>query len=153
MRFILTLSALLAGLGLYARDNANQEKLRQEASEFSLSVVKTYFDEDCDKYWSFVSDSILLMDEEGTFAKEDKKDKLCSSLKRAIRNKDKTFQDYIDTYKVEILTKEELENKIGEELPSLNRLTDFDFFSITCSYNSMLFTQSFSLQTYMYKFI
>ncbi|MFV0346758.1 MAG: hypothetical protein ACK5IQ_11010 [Bacteroidales bacterium] len=128
MKYIIILSALLISFNVFAEDNTKQAKLRQEAREFSLSVVQTYFDEDFNKYWSFVSDTIIILPANKVIPIADMKDALCSSLKRAIRNKDKTFQDYLDSYKVEILTKEELEDMFGKPIPESAMSSDSDFF-------------------------
>jgi len=42
----------------------SQENLKIEAKNYSLSIVKSYFDSDCDNVYSAISDSLLLIGRE-----------------------------------------------------------------------------------------
>jgi len=108
----------------------NLKDLKQEAKAFSLSIIESYFTEDCKKHYNSMSDSILIMDGDGIFSKIGKEDKLCRSVKKAIRDKEKTFQDYIDSYNIEILTPDELTKKFNKSLPDYYKTTDSDLFFI-----------------------
>lgn len=103
-------------------------KLRAEAKEFCFSIVKAYFAEDCEKVLNLISDPVFTMDGDGAISKIGKEDKLCKSVKKAIREEGKTFQDYFDTYKIELLTPNELLKKIKVSLPDYYETTDTDFF-------------------------
>lgn len=101
---------------------------KQAAKVFSLSVIETYFSEDCDKLFGMMNDSILIMDGDGVFAIAGKQDKLCKSMNRAIRDREKTMADYLETYKAEILTRTELEKKYDRKLPDYYKTIASDFF-------------------------
>ncbi len=106
----------------------NLESLRQEAKDFSLKIVKSYFTENCDYIYRSMSDSLLIMDGDGILSKISKKEKLCNSTKAAIRDKQKTFKDYLNSYKIEILTQKALEKKFNKKLPEYYKTINSDFF-------------------------
>ncbi len=91
--------------------------LKQEAKEFSLSIVKAYFSEDCKMVISLMSDSVFTFDGDGVFETKGMEYKLCKGIKKAIRNKEKTYKDYLDSYQIEMLTPKELEEKFKMKLP------------------------------------
>ena len=94
---------------------------KEQAKEFSLQIVKTYFDKDCNTFYSALSDTIYLLDDDGPFEKNsDIKEKLCESITQSVRG-EYTFQDYLDSYNVRILKKIEYEN----EFPTINNLQKF----------------------------
>ncbi len=107
----------------------NTSDLRQEAKDFSLNIIESYFNSDCEKLYDSLSDSILLMDGDGIIAKNDVKEKSCKSVRKAIYNKEKTFQDYLNDYTIEVLTsKEAIESLHGKKLPDYYITTDLDYF-------------------------
>lgn len=108
----------------------NAKNLKQEAKTFSLSIVQAYFSEDCDKVFNSLHDTILVMDGDGVFPKAGKEDKLCKSVKKSVRDKDKTYQDYLDSYDIEILSPKELMEKFDQPLPDYYQTTASDFFFI-----------------------
>lgn len=101
---------------------------KMEAKEFSMFIINTYFEEDCDEFFGYLSDSIMIMDGDGIFATKGHNEKLCSSVKKAIRDKEKTIDNYVQTYKIEMLNREELELKFKAKLPDYYITTDFDYF-------------------------
>ena len=103
-------------------------KLRQEAQDYSLSIVKAYFTEDCDKVYNSISDPVYSMEGDGAISKIGKEDRLCKSVKKAIREEAKTFQDYTEAYKIEALTPQELLEKFNRPLPDYYKTTESDFF-------------------------
>ncbi|MFK7947776.1 MAG: hypothetical protein AB8G11_09305 [Saprospiraceae bacterium] len=107
---------------------AQQNKMA--AKTFSLSIVEAYFSEDCDKVFNVMSDAVLIMDGDGIFKPKEHDDKLCQSIKRAIRDKEKTMENYLETYKIEMLNREELEIKFDAKLPDYYKTVDSDFFFI-----------------------
>lgn len=107
----------------------NSKNLKEEAKAFSLTIVESYFREDCKKFYNSMSDSILIMDGDGIFSKIGKEDKLCRSVKKAIRDKEKTFKDYFEFYNIEILTPDELTKKFNKlSFPEYYKTTESDFF-------------------------
>ncbi|MBJ2176452.1 hypothetical protein JBL43_19535 [Aureibaculum sp. A20] len=131
MKYIIFLSAIVISIGASSINESspqNSTDLKEEAKEFSLSIVKSYFAEDCNKVYEVMSDSLLIMDGDGILSKINIKDKLCSSVKQAIDNKSKTFKDYIKTYQIEILSASELESKFDKKLPEYFKISDSDFF-------------------------
>lgn len=102
--------------------------MRQEAKVFALDIVQAYFEEDCEKVNNAISDVVYTMDGGGAISKIGKEDRLCKSVKKAIRDEEKSFQDYIDAYKIEILTPEELIEKTNRPLPDYYKTTGSDFF-------------------------
>ncbi len=106
----------------------NTTDLRQEARDFSLGVIESYFTEDCEEFYNSLSDSILLMSGDGIIAKNVVKDKCCQSVRRAFYNKEKTFQDYLNDYTIEVLTlREAIERFHGKKLPDYYITTELDF--------------------------
>ena len=108
----------------------NSAVLKQEARDFSLSIIQSYFTKDCNKVYASMNDSLLIMDGDGVFLKIDIKKKLCRSLKKAIRDKNKTFKDYLESYIVEILSQKDLEKKFNITLPTYFKKEDTNFFFI-----------------------
>ncbi len=106
------------------------EDLKQEAKDFSLSIIKSYFDEDCNKVFVSMSDSILLIDSGEILAKIDIENEICQSLRKAIRDKEKSFKDYTEFYNIEILTPIEIYKKFNRTIPEYYKPTDSDFFFI-----------------------
>ena len=99
---------------------------KEQAKEFSLQIVKTYFDKNCDAFYDALSDTVYLLDDDGPFEKNSGiKKKLCESIAKGVRG-EYTFQDYLNSYDVRILEKTEYETefKVGKDLqkfkPTLN---------------------------------
>ncbi len=105
------------------------ETLRKEAKAFTLSVVEIYFTDNCDKLYNLMNDSLLVMDGDGILSKVSIEEKLCKSMKSAVYyKKEKTFQDYLRSYEIEILTRDELVKKFKKDLPEYYTTTNHDFF-------------------------
>lgn len=106
--------------------------LKREAEEFCLKVVDTYVREDCQSYLNLISNQIYSYEDGGIITlDENMKSKICeSSIKNAIKDNSKTLQDYVNTYKIQILTKEELEKKFGIKLPDYYKMNEEDFFFV-----------------------
>ena len=105
----------------------NEISLKEEAKQFSLDFVKLYFQKDCKNY-DLVSKSVIILDGDGIVDKKNLKDKLCKSFNSAIRNKSKTYKDYIKDYTIEIYTLQELIEKSGVKLPNYYISTETDYF-------------------------
>lgn len=130
MKQLFLFSALLFCLSACLLTQSSPEKLNKEARKAAFSFIQTYFDEDCSTFFSTLSDSLLIMDGDGIFAKEGKQEDLCNSMGKAIRDKEKTFQDYVNTYQVELLSRTELEQKFKMELPDYYKTTEKDVFFV-----------------------
>ncbi len=134
MRDYLTLSLiLLFTLGACStskKATLSLKDLKQEAKDFSLSIIKSYFTEDCNMVYTSMGDSILLIDSGEIIAKIGKEDEICRSLKQAVRDKEKSFQDYIEFYNIEILSPKEIYEKFDRTIPEYYKPTESDFFFI-----------------------
>jgi hypothetical protein len=119
---------LLNGCGVFGKAKKEREFLRAEAKNFSLTVVKAYFREDCGFVYNAFSDSVLIMEGAGMFTDLKKNEKICRSIRSAIRDKSKNYQNYLETYQVELLTQKELQKTIPVKLPSYIKMTNKDFF-------------------------
>ncbi len=124
----ITLLITLGACSIPKKVTVNSANLKDAAKDFSLSIIKSYFNEDCYMVYTSVSDSILLLDGDGIIAKKGKEDKICQSLKKAVRDKEKSFQDYLVFYNVEILTPNEIYVRFNRPLPEYYKLTESDFF-------------------------
>lgn len=102
------------------------EDLKKEALEFSLQIVNTYFTQDCSSYGNYLSAEVITMKSVLPLTAE-LKSKACESLQRAVSDKSKTLQDYLSNYKVEMLTRAEVEAKFGMKLPEYYNTTDAEF--------------------------
>ncbi len=127
--YLITIFIFAFGISINAQKTVQSlDSLKQEAKKFSLKIVQAYFKEDCDFVFNTMSDSLLIMDGDGIISKIGKKEKLCKSMKRAIRDKSKKIKDYIDAYNIEILTRATIEKKFNTKLPKYYKTTHSDFF-------------------------
>jgi len=114
----------------------SQENLKTEAKNFSLSIVESYFDTDCEKVYVAISDTLLLIGRETVLIKGESKvvvkeigtdisrhlnqENICLAVKKAIKDKTKTYNDYLNTYDPLLFTRAELEDLLsnkGKRLP------------------------------------
>ncbi len=94
---------------------------KEQAKNFGLEVVKTYFNKDCDAYFDALSDKIYTLEDDSPITKEDKlKERLCESIKNAVKG-DHTFEEYLSSYEIRALDKAEYET----EFPFLSKLKNF----------------------------
>ena len=107
------------------------EDLKKEAREFSLQLINTYFTQDCNSYYGYLSPEILLLESNVALTLTDEvRSKVCESVQRAVSDKGKTLQDYLNTYKLELLTRAELEAKVGRSLPEHFNTTEIEFYVV-----------------------
>lgn len=112
---------LLGGCTRQTINHRSELSEKEQAKEFSLQIVKTYFDKDCNTFYNALSDTVYLLDDNGPFEKNsDVKEKLCESIKKGVRGEYK-FQDYLDSYDIKILEKMKYEN----EFPNIKNLQKF----------------------------
>jgi hypothetical protein len=110
---------------------ASPEDLKKEARVFSLQLINTYFTQDCDSYCSYLSPDILSLESSVTLTLTDEvRTKVCESVQRAVSDKSKTLQDYLNTYKLEFLTRAEIEAKVGRALPEHFNTTEIEFYVV-----------------------
>jgi len=87
---------------------------KEQAKEFSLKIVKTYFDNDCNQYVSYLDDKIydLMNNEKLLLSKEQLKviDENSCFLKDIVNN-GYSFQDYLNSYEIIIMDKNEYQLK------------------------------------------
>jgi len=112
------------------------DDLKTEAKTFSLSVVKSYFKSDCDKVYTAISDSILLVGRDivlikgqsktlvkdiGTdVSRHMNKENICVAVKKSIKDKTKSYSDYLNTYDPLIFTRSELEELLTKKRKKLS---------------------------------
>jgi len=105
--------------------------LIKEAMDFSLKFISTYFTEDCDTYFQYVSPELIVYERGGTVSVTGEiKNKLCERLPRAVSDNTKTLADYLATHKIELLTRAQVEAKVGRQLPEFFNTTDDEFYFI-----------------------
>jgi hypothetical protein len=103
--------------------------LKQEALEFSLSLISTYFAEDCEAYLNHLSDEMIFYERGGTILLNDEiKSRLCERVPRAVSDNTKSMTDYLAAYNPQVLTRAEVEAKIGKPLPDYFNTTEEEFY-------------------------
>jgi hypothetical protein len=100
-------------------------KLKNEAMQFSLEVVKTFFKKDINLYIEKVSDTLVSLNGK-VYLKGKIKERLERIFKEAVKVKSKTFQDYQEFYKYEVLTIPELTTKFNYQAPKNSKLLSSD---------------------------
>lgn len=124
-------AAVAVPMAAAGASTASTEDLKNEAKEFSLQLINTYFTQDCDSYYSYLSPEILLLESSAALTLTDEvRSKICESVQRAVSDKSKTLQDYIKTYKLELLTRAEIEAKVGRSLPEHFNTTEMEFYVV-----------------------
>lgn len=106
-KYLSIITSALCVLTINSSSAQSAEKLRTEALEYSLNIVESYFGDDCQPMLSTMTDSLFILEEMEYTELKGKEDKLCESHAGAIRDKDKTYQDYLSYYKTRVLSVEE----------------------------------------------
>lgn len=121
-------------------DAAAQED-KEGAKTFFLSVVKTYFDRDCDKFLSCLSDSMSIVSPygEGLLSSEEihESRKPCEKFEEFTRGLP-SFDFYKEHYKIVVLTKEEFTpagNKKIEKLINARETGNLYIYEILREFN------------------
>ncbi|MES2778208.1 MAG: hypothetical protein V4722_28790 [Bacteroidota bacterium] len=95
------------------------QSIKQEASEFFKSIVKTCFDLDCDRFYSFFTDSAAIISPNGVGVYSTKKmiesKKACDKFEEFTEGLS-SFQDYLNHYKIVILNKKEFTSKNNDTI-------------------------------------
>ncbi len=108
----------------------SSNKFKDDALQFSLEVVKTFFQKDNNMYLDKISDSIFSLTGKGIYLKKKINYRLTESFKEAVKDKSKTFQDYQAFYKYEVLTIEDLVKTYNIRLPNYYKPKESDYFFI-----------------------
>ncbi|MBK7666695.1 MAG: hypothetical protein IPJ32_04705 [Sphingobacteriaceae bacterium] len=102
-------------------------ELKAEATEFSMLLVHSYFNRDCSVFQkSLVTDFLTF--KEPLKLRDEHMTKICESVLRAVIDSSKTFMDYLNTYKMDLLSRAELEAKMKTKLPAHFNTTDAEFY-------------------------
>ena len=88
---------------------------RTEAEAFTMNYLRAIVENNCDVYYSSLSKKLFALNKKETFNKPSK-EYACNGLQRAIKNKTKTFENFLNDYKIIIILPEELESVYGQPL-------------------------------------
>lgn len=91
-------------------------KSKKQALAAGLKIVESYFGGDCKtKFLPAVHTTVFTLDGDGAVEmNEEMKARLCETHARAVKDKTRTYQDYLANYDVQILTKPEYEKLMGK---------------------------------------
>jgi hypothetical protein len=107
-----TVFSILLLLSVSAIGSAQDNK--EGAKSFFKTIVKTYFDKDCDKYYSLFNDTISIVSPYGQeiFAKNiiDTERKTCDKFEQFTEGLN-SFQQYADEYRFVVLNKKEFTSR------------------------------------------
>lgn len=121
------------GTWKYVKSNSSVKSvnvdLKQEALEFSKQLVRSYFLRDCSLIQQSLSPEVFTFKSAVTIT-EEARNKLCESVKRAVTDSTKSFDDYLASYKMEFFSKSELEAKFKVTLPSHYDSSNEEFYFI-----------------------
>lgn len=101
--------------------------LKKEAMEFSMQLVRSYFIKDCSVLQIALAPEVFTVKQQYSITNE-LKAKLCESIVTAITDSTKTFNDYLANYKIELVSKAELEAKFKMSLPAHYNSTAEEFY-------------------------
>jgi hypothetical protein len=109
-------------------------KSKKQALAAGLKIVESYFEGDCKTdFLPVVHTTVFTLDGDGAVEiNEEMKERLCETHERAVKDKTRTYQDYLANYDVQILTKPEYEKLLGK--------IDFDYY--TAQEQDLLFVGS-----------
>lgn len=97
----------------------NCQSVKEEAGAFFKSVVKTCFDRDCDRFYSCMADSAAVISANGVGVYSTKSmvetRKACSKFEEWTEGL-ASFQDYLDHYKIVVLSRKEFTSKNNETI-------------------------------------
>lgn len=122
-----------------SKNNAYEKNIeiiqKEEALSFSLKIVKSYFNNDCETYFEFLEKELYIMEDNKIVNLEEIdgiKEKLCKSISKAVKG-DFNYQNYLDSYNFKIMKKSEYDS----EIISFEQQKNIDFSSF--SSNDYLF--------------
>lgn len=110
-----------------ASSSVVREELKNEALNFTKTIVSSYFTKDYTILLKSLPNEVYTINEVIKVT-DDVKQKLCKSINSAVLDTSKSFHDYENDYKMEVLSKEEFEAKMNIKLPEHFKTTESDFF-------------------------
>ena len=105
----------------------SKEALRSEAKEFIFSILKNYFNDDCQASHKLFSDSVILLSQASIFPKPANISNYCQAHANIVMDKSKTLEDYFNTYNYIIKDYDEIIRSIGNESTVKKYLKQGDF--------------------------
>lgn len=106
--------------------NVSNEELRKEALDFSLSIIQTYFTQDCESLTNKFAPSLYSIEDDEIIPLDEIREEICESLEDAIEDESKTFQDYLLDYNYQVLTPKEFQLAYEEEYGKSDTI-DFEY--------------------------
>jgi hypothetical protein len=91
--------------------------LKKEAIAFSMDLVRSYFDRDCNVLKESLASEVYTS-ASAVKLTDEMKQKICVAVKSAVKDTSKTFKDYEQVYKTELISKTEVEAKAKAKLPT-----------------------------------
>lgn len=88
---------------------------KKEAEAFTMNYLRAIVENNCDVYYSSLSNKLFVLNKTETLDRPSK-ELACDGLPRAIRNKTKTFENFLNDYKIIIILPDELENIYSQPL-------------------------------------
>jgi len=130
--------------GSIKETQTNPKSSKDEAKVFSLNIIESYFKNDCNTLYNAISDTLLvlgkgdklikggskvILEEIGTdISKHLNQHNICLAVKKATKDKSKTFEDYLNTYDPLVYNKEELLKLIKRPFSPKFKIEDKDLF-------------------------
>jgi hypothetical protein len=102
------------------KNTAPTKKMKKQVATIGLNIVKSYFEGDCKKdFLPYFHSTLFALDGDGVIEVDDKfKERLCEMHQRAVKDKSRTYADYLINYQIQVLTKPNYEKLMGKiELP------------------------------------
>jgi hypothetical protein len=99
---------------------------KQEALNFSLRFVQTYFVDDCQNSLDFLSDTLISLSSYELVRKMENELGLCEAVGKAIEDNSRDFSDYERLYLTTIRSKTEMDANYPDALPSV--IIEGDYF-------------------------
>ena len=103
---------------------------KELAKDFSMKIVKSYFSNNSSIYYNSLSTNIYKLQDNKMQAKTESKTWIESNFSKINRD-NKTFADYKKSYKIEILSKKDLQNDARfKSHMNFDKITDKDYLFI-----------------------
>src|SRR5687768_2767022 len=104
---------------IFVSTNSSAQDNKEDAKSFFKTIVKTYFDKDCDKFYSFFNDTVTIISPYGDGVIPSKEmtsnRKTCDKFEEFTEGLN-SFQHYIDEYKIIALDKKEFTSKNNDSV-------------------------------------
>lgn len=122
--------------------NAFSQDKKLEAENFYKSIIKTYFDKDCDKLYNSINDSITILGSSDgkiySSAKIKESRKACGKFEQFTSDLI-SYENYIENYEILVLSKYEFTSDINSVIDKeyWERLSMFDVFQNIKNYENI----------------